>query len=413
MDLELVTIGTELLLGFTVDTNSAFIGQALAGVGVRIVRRTSVGDEPNAVGTAVREALGRTGLVLTTGGLGPTRDDLSKDVVAGIFEAPLEFHQEIWDDLVARWSRMGRVISERNRGQALVPRGAVVLPNRRGSAPGLWLSGAPGEVIMLPGVPSEMKGLLLEEVLPRLLPRVGGTVVRSLTLRTTGIPESALAERVSDIEDTLAPLTLAYLPSLSGVDMRLTAWGVEPTEADRLLEQASSRLVGRLGQHAYATGEAELAAVLIEVCRGRGLTVAVAESCTGGMIAERITSIPGSSGVFLGGIVAYANSIKEQLGVEPRILTEHGAVSEEAVRAMAGAVRERYRCDLAVSVSGIAGPGGGSEEKPVGTVWFGFAGREGVAAVRYVFPGSRAEVRSRAAQFALFGLLTRANSAGA
>ncbi len=413
MDLELVTIGTELLLGFTVDTNSAFIGQTLAAAGVRIVRRTSVGDDPEAVRAAVREALGRTGLVLTTGGLGPTRDDLSKHAVAEVFGAPLEFHQEIWDDLVARWTRMGRTIAERNRCQAEVPRGAVVLANRWGSAPGLWISGGLGEVIMLPGVPVEMQGLLTHEVLPRLLPRVGGRVVRSRTIRTTGIPESTLAERVSDIEDGVAPVTLAFLPGLEGVDLRLTAWGVQPDEADGLLEEASRRLFGRLGDNAYATGETDLAEVLLSACRERGLTVAVAESCTGGMIGNRITSVPGSSDVFLGGVVCYANSAKERLGVPARILADHGAVSEEAVRAMASAAREQFGSDLAVSVSGIAGPGGGSERNPVGTVWFGFAAASGLTAHRYGFPGSRHDIRARATQFAIFGLLARARSAGA
>jgi nicotinamide-nucleotide amidase len=266
---------------------------------------------------------------------------------------------------------------------------------------------------MLPGVPAEMQGLLTTQVLPRLVPRVAGTVVRSRTLRTTGIPESTLAERVSDIEDTLAPVTLAYLPGLGGVDLRFTAWNLEPREADRLLDAACNRLSERLGRNAYGTGETDLAEVLLAACRERGLTVAVAESCTGGMVAERITEIPGSSEVFLGGVIAYANPAKERLGVSAGILAMHGAVSEESVHAMAGAVRDQFGSDLAVAVSGIAGPGGGSEEKPVGTVWFGFADRQGVVAERYVFPGTRHDIRARATQFALHGLLLRALSAGA
>lgn len=413
MNLELVTIGTELLLGFTVDTNSAFAGQALAAAGARIVRRTTVSDDAAAVRDAIAEALARTGLVITTGGLGPTRDDLSKQVVADLFELPLEFHPEMWTALTERFARMGRKISDRNRCQAEVPRGATVLPNRWGTAPGLWITGSRGEVIMLPGVPIEMRGLLTHEVIPRLAARTGGAVVRSLVVRTTAVPESSLADRVSEVEDTLAPLSLAYLPSLEGVDLRLTAWNMESGAADSALQSASDRIRAVLGDHAYGTGEDDLAAVLLDVYRARGRTLAVAESCTGGMIGARITAIPGSSDVFLGGAIAYHNRPKVDLGVSERILETHGAVSEQTVKAMALGCRERLGADQVVAVTGIAGPAGGSEEKPVGTVWFGFAGMDGVEAERYIFPGTRQEVRARAAQFALFGLWRRAKSAGA
>ncbi len=413
MDVELVTIGTELLLGFTLDTNSAFLGQALAGIGVRIARRTSVPDAAPAVRDAVGEALTRTRFVITTGGLGPTRDDLSKSVVAELLDLPLEFHQDIWEALTERFARMGRKISDRNRCQAEVPRGATVLPNRWGTAPGLWMQSPMGEVVMLPGVPVEMRGLTTHEVLPRLEARAAGRVVRSLVLRTTGIPESSLADRVSAVEDTLAPLTLAYLPSLEGVDLRLTAWGMAPPAADQALTSAAEKLAAVLGDHLYGRGEEDLAAVLLDACRTRGITLALAESCTGGMLGERITAIPGSSDVFLGGAIVYADTLKERLGVSPRILADHGAVSEEAVRALAEGVRRETGAALSVSVSGIAGPGGGSTEKPVGTVWFAFADASGVEVRHYVFPGSRNEVRARAAQFALLGLLRRAKSAGA
>jgi nicotinamide-nucleotide amidase len=406
MDLELVTIGTELLLGFTVDTNSAFLGQALGEIGVRISRRTSVPDQPDAVRDAVREALARTRLVLTTGGLGPTKDDLSKLAVAELLGLPLEFRPEIWDALTARWAGLGRKLSERNRCQAEVPRGALVLPNPRGTAPGLWITGDAGEVIMLPGVPHEMRGLTRDEVVPRLARRAGGRVVRSRVLRTTGIAESVLAEKLAPVEDALAPVTLAYLPSLEGVDLRLTAWDAEPEAAAALLAAAAGRLAGPIGDHCYGEGETDLAAVLLEECRRQELTLAVAESCTGGMVGERITAIAGSSDVFLGGVIAYANAVKERdLGVDRRILETEGAVSEGAVRAMAEGVRARYGAGVAVAVSGIAGPAGGSPEKPVGTVWFGFAGPDGTHAQRSIFPGSRHEIRVRAAQSALFGVL--------
>ena len=411
MDLELVTIGTELLLGFTIDTNSAFLGQALAAAGARITRRTSVPDDARAVGQAVNEALARSRFVITTGGLGPTRDDLTKHAVAGLFGLPLDFHQDIWDDLTARWSRMGRKIGDRNRGQAEVPRGALVLPNRWGTAPGLWISGEPGEVILLPGVPTEMRGLVTHEVVPRLAARGGTRVIRSRTIRTTGIPESSLADQVSDIEDALAPLTLAYLPGLEGVDLRLTAWDADADAAEGALDAAAKRLADRLGDHAYGGEDADLAAVLLDTCKARGLTISVAESCTGGLVGVRITAVPGSSAVFAGGMICYDDALKRELGVPARILEEQGAVSDGTVRAMAQAARARYGTSLSAAISGIAGPDGGSEDKPVGTVWFAFADQEGVEAVRYTFPGSRSDIRARAAQFALLGLLRRARAA--
>ena len=242
MRIELVTIGTELLLGFTVDTNGAELGRALAAAGIRVVRRTSIPDQPDAIRAAVRDGLDRTGAVITTGGLGPTRDDGSKKVVAEIFGAPLEFDESIWQALVERFAKLRRRIAESNRSQAEVPRGALVLPNRWGTAPGLWLEGPPGLVILLPGVPLEMRKLLEHEVIPRLRGRAGGEVVRSRTIRTTNIAESTLADRMGEIEAEVAPLTLAYLPSLAGVDLRLTAWNLAADDAERRLAAAVSSL---------------------------------------------------------------------------------------------------------------------------------------------------------------------------
>ncbi len=409
MDIELVTIGTELLLGFTVDTNSAFMGRTLAEAGVRIARRTSVRDTPAEIRDAVHEALGRSKFVVTTGGLGPTRDDMTKQVVAELFGAPLEFQDWIWDELVAKWAKFGRTLSATNRCQAEVPRGATVLPNRRGTAPGLWLSGPAGEVVMLPGVPSEMKGLLVEEVIPRLALRSGGRAITSLVLRTTGIPESSLAERLEAVEDGLGPLTLAYLPGLEGVDLRLTAWDMAAAEAEPLLARAGAAIQAIVTDHGYGTGEADLAAVLLDRLRTKGLSMAVAESCTGGMIGERLTAVPGSSDVFLGGVIAYANGVKLRLlGVDPAVVERDGAVSEAVAGAMAAGAAQATGADLAVAVTGVAGPGGGSESKPVGTVWFGFSVRGQIDTQRVGFPGTRADIRGRASQFALHGLWRRA-----
>lgn len=405
MDIELLTIGTELLLGFTVDTNGAWLGRTLSAEGLRVVHRASVGDDAHAIAQAVRDALARTGAVLCTGGLGPTRDDLSKRAVAGVFGVPLEFHAAIWDDLVARFDRLGRRISETNRVQAEVPRGATVLPNRWGTAPGLWLEGEPGLVIMLPGVPREMMALVKHEVLPRLRERAGGAVVRSRTVRTTLIPESTLAERIGEVEGEIAPLTLAYLPGTDGVDLRLTAWQLPPAEADARLAAAAAELARRAGDHAYGRDDDDLAALVLERAAARGWSVGAAESCTGGLLGGRLTAIPGSSRTFRGAVVAYDNAVKTTaLGVDAGLIAEHGAVSEAVARAMARGARLALGVDAAAAVTGIAGPGGGTPEKPVGTVWLAACAGDREVAHRAVFPGNRAEIRARAAQGALYWL---------
>jgi len=408
MDIELVTIGTELLLGFTVDTNGAEVARGLAGLGVRVTRRTAVADSPEAIRAAVGEALGRTGAVLTTGGLGPTRDDISKKVVAELFGVPLRFDESVWQNLIDRFRRFGRVPVASNRSQAEIPEGAAVLRNRWGTAPGLWLSGPPGLVIMLPGVPFEMRMLLEHEVLPRLAAAATGRVIRSLVVRTTGIPESTLAERMGEVERDIAPLSLAYLPGVEGVDLRLSAWDLPPDQADRRLRDAAELVSSRAGAHVYGVGDADLAAVVLQVARERGLSLGTAESCTGGLLSGRLTDIPGSSAVYRGGVVCYADELKTSLlGVAPATIETHGAVSEPVALAMADGAVARLGVDLAVSVTGIAGPDGGSEEKPVGTVWIGIAGGDGAEARRSVFGGGRHEVRARAAQAALYFMLRR------
>ena len=403
MDLEIVTIGTELLLGFTVDTNSAFAGGQLAGVGVRVVRRTAVADTPHAIRSAVSEGLVRTGAVLTTGGLGPTRDDISKLVVAELFDAPLEFREEIWDHVVARFKRYGRVPSPSNRSQAEMPKGAVELRNQWGSAPGIWLEASPGLVVMLPGVPREMRNLLIHEVLPRLAERSTGSVIRSRTLRTTAIGESVLAERMGAIEQEIAPLTLAYLPDIGSVDLRLTAWDLPADEADRRLGDGLALLRARAGDHAFGEGETDLAEVVLAAARRVGATIATAESCTGGLVGGRLTAIPGSSDVVLGGIIAYADRVKERtLEVPVALLKAHGAVSEPVVRAMAEGAARRLGATLTIAVTGISGPGGGSEEKPVGTTWFATHWQGRTESVKQILFGERDEIRARAAQVALY-----------
>lgn len=412
MKLEAVTVGTELLLGYTIDTNAAEIGRLLAGIGVSVVRRTSVADDAGAIRDAVRSALKRSGTVLITGGLGPTRDDITKHTVARIFKAPLEFDASVWQSLTDRFARLGRTPPESNRSQAMVPRGAEVLANRWGTAPGLWLEGTPGVVIMLPGVPHEMRGLLEHEVAPRLARRAGDVVVRSRTLRTTAIPESALAERLGNIEDEVAPLTLAYLPGLEGVDLRLTSWTAGAHEADLRLAVGIDRLRRLAGTYAYGEDEIDLAAEVLAAADSRKLKLAVAESCTGGLVGARLTAIPGSSSVFRGGVIAYDNAVKlAELAVPETVLKEHGAVSEPVAAAMALGAARKFGVELALAVTGIAGPGGATPDKPVGTVCFATLVNGEVRSSTSIFPGSRSDIRARAAQLVLHLLLRRLDPA--
>ncbi len=402
MKLEVVTIGTELLLGLTPDTNAAELGRALAAAGIEVVRHSSVGDRPDAIRAAVAEALDRTGFVITTGGLGPTRDDITKRVVAELCGKPLRLNEEVLRSLEERFRRLGRPMAATNRTQAEVPEGATVLPNPRGTAPGLWVEERGRVVVMLPGVPSEMRGLLTEEVLPRLAARASGMVVRSRTVRTTGIAESALAERVGAIEDDIAPLTLAYLPSVDGVDLRVTAWTIPEAEAERRLAATVAVLRERAAGHCYGEDGTDLAGVVLQQLRSRKTRLAVAESCTGGLLGGRITAIPGSSEVFAGGIVAYDDAVKRgMLDVSAALLKPHGAVSEEVVRAMVAGALRRFGVAAGLAVTGIAGPSGGTPEKPVGTVWLAAAFGQDTRVLKRIFPGDRAEIRARAAQAAL------------
>jgi nicotinamide-nucleotide amidase len=405
MDIEILTIGTELLLGFTVDTNGAEIAQLLAPVGVRVTRRTAVRDDPAEIRAAAAEALDRTGAVITTGGLGPTRDDITKKTVAELFGLELEFQEPIWRELTERFQRYGRKIAESNRCQAEVPRGATVLPNSRGTAPGLWIEGEPGTVIMLPGVPIEMQLLMRQEVVPRLAQRAAGSVIQSRTIRTSGIAESTLADLLGNIEEQIAPLTLAYLPGLEGVDLRVTAWNLTAADSTRRLESAVLAIRSPASRYIYGEGTDDLADLLLQQARARNERIAVAESCTGGLLGGRITAIPGSSEVFDGGIIAYDDAVKiDHLGVDPGLITTHGAVSEPVCVAMARGVAARFKAGLAMAITGIAGPGGGSREKPVGLIWFASLANGEVRSQSYVFPGTRAEIRARAAQSALFQL---------
>lgn len=409
MRVEVVTIGDELLLGYTIDTNAAHLARELAAIGIEIVRRATVGDGADAIAAAVREALGRTGAVITTGGLGPTADDMTKPAIAQIFGRAMYMHEGHLAWLHERWrARFDRPLPKSNEQQAMVPEGATLLTNSHGSAPGIWLEDDEGRwVAMLPGVPREMRGMLAEVLVPRLVARAGhgggtATVVRSRTLRTTGIAESALADALGDLARGVEGLPLAYLPGWEGVDLRLTARGLPADAADAALERAAAALRERVGEWCYGEGTTDLAGSVLDSLRARRTRVAVAESCTGGMLGARITAIPGSSDAFVGGVIAYDDEVKlGALGVHAETLRAVGAVSEPVVREMARGARERLGADYGVAITGVAGPGGGTAEKPVGTVWIGLDERRHGAARRFNLIGDRDEIRRRATQAAL------------
>lgn len=407
MKLEIITIGDELLLGFTTDTNAAYLARVLAAEGVEVVRRATVGDGVDDITAAVRDALDRTGAVITTGGLGPTADDMTKPAIAALFGRRLEMREDIVAMIEERFRVYGfkGPMPVSNRQQGLVPEGARVLENRYGSAPGIWIEDEHHRwVAMLPGVPREMRGMMQDVIIPELRERMGSVreVVRSRTLRCFGISESHLADLLGDRARSVRGLPLAYIPSVAGIDLRLTTRGMSTEDATTLLDAAVAELTPIIGEHLYGEDESDLAAVVLQEARKCGFRLAVAESCTGGMFGARLTAIPGSSDVFLGGVVPYDDEVKVRLlGVDPATIRAHGAVSEQTAREMAAGIRRVTGAHIGVAITGIAGPGGGTAEKPVGLVWI-VADVEGrVLASHRVYPGNREEIRQRATQAAL------------
>jgi nicotinamide-nucleotide amidase len=407
MRLELVTIGAELLLGFTIDTNAAFLARTLSEIGVEIVRRTTVDDEPDRIVEAVRDALDRTGAVITTGGLGPTADDRTRPAMAALFGRTLRMDEAVMAGIAVRFKKYGYTsMPASNSVQAMVPEGATVLDNVNGSAPGLWIEDERGRwVAMLPGVPHEMRAMATDVIVPMLTKRYGtnGPVVLSRTVRTTGIGESALAELLGeDGHDTVNGLPLAFLPGWEGVDLRVTAHDLVREKAVPALDAAEAKLRSHADRYVYGRDGENLAAVVLEMCRDRGLHIATAESCTGGMVGERITAIPGSSDVYVGGLVAYDDRVKTSaLGVPAALIREHGAVSEPVARALAAGARATLGTEIGIGITGIAGPTGGTPDKPVGTVWVATDVNGDVRATVRRYLGDREDVRRRSAQASL------------
>jgi len=395
MKAHLLTIGDELLIGQTTNTNAAWLGERLSRMGVEVERTVTVGDDPDRMREELDRSARRARLLLLTGGLGPTHDDVTREVVADYFDAPLRTDDDILSRIRRYYERRGRQMPSSGPKLAQVPEGFSVLDNPVGAAVGLWgeraVHGAERLVGLLPGVPDEMKGIFKGAVQPRLERQSDLQDVAHRTLVTSGIAESELQERLGDLSELLdETLHLAYLPSTSGVRLRLTAANADPATAAERLDRLEAHIRDRAGLHVIGTGDVTLEEVLGDQLRAAGRTIASAESATGGLIGHRLTGVSGSSDYYLGSVVAYANAVKQSvLGVEAETLAEYGAVSEPVAVQMAEGVRDRLDADVGVATTGIAGPKGGTEEKPVGTVWLGYADDVRSRAVKQQFVEDR------------------------
>lgn len=405
---EVITIGDELLIGQVVDTNSAYIARSLNSIGFMVSRRNAVGDNEMDILNALREASSRVKVVITTGGLGPTRDDITKKVYCKYFEVTLKFFESSFKDLEKLFEHRGRTMTELNRSQAEMPENCEPLSNRLGTAPGMWFEKNDCIFIALPGVPYEMEDLMNEQVLPRLKKRFTLDPVFHRTIITTGVPESVLADRIREWEDNLpAFFKLAYLPQPGMVRLRLSGLDKPFKELEKIAEQKVQELKSIIGKNIIGEGESKPEIVTAELFRKNGKTLSVAESCTGGYLGHLITSIAGSSSYFMGGIVAYSNQLKEKLlEVKTGTLEHHGAVSEETVLEMAENCRQLLNTDYSLAISGVAGPGGGTAEKPVGMVWIAVSGPDGTHAKRFQF-GKNREVNIKLSAAAALELLRR------
>jgi len=388
---ELLCIGSELLLGNITNGNARWIAEQLAALGVPHQRQMVVGDNRERLMAEVRQAAGRCRVLITTGGLGPTPDDLTTEAIAAAFETPLVEHPEIWAEIQARLSARGRICSPSNRRQAFLPEGAAVLPNPTGTAPGMIWSPVPGfTVLTFPGVPSEMKAMWQQTAAPWLRQSgLAAGVFASRMLRFWGVSESALAEEMADLLEQANP-TVAPYAGAGEVKLRITARAEHQADAEALLLPVEREIRRRTGQSCFGVDEQSLAEVVLQQLRQRGQTVAVAESCTGGGLGAALAAVPGASDVFLGGVIAYANGVKQGLlGVPAELLQAHGAVSDPVAQAMAEGARRVTGADWGLAITGVAGPGGGSDEKPVGLVHLAIAGPDGCSSEGVRFGTSR------------------------
>jgi nicotinamide-nucleotide amidase len=400
-DAEIIAVGSELLTSQRIDTNSLHLTDQLNSLGVEVRRKLIVGDDRTLLTAAVRQALEYAAIVILTGGLGPTEDDVTREAVATALGRPLLFHQEIADAIEERFRRRQRKMAEINKRQAYVVEGAEILPNTNGTAPGQWIEHEGRLVVLLPGPPGEMKPMFAADCLPRLIKRLPTQVIRTRFYRVTGLTESDLDALIAPVYTKYANPVTTILASPGDIQVHLRARCETTEEAERLLAEVGEPIEKLLGRHLFSLTGEPLEVIVGNLLRDRQATLSIAESCTGGMLGERITSMPGSSSHFLGGFVTYSDILKvELLGVDPELIEKHSAVSNEVACAMALGARVRTGSTFALSVTGEAGPES-SSGVPVGTIFVGFAGPDTTEAIRFAMPGDRPRIRGFATQAAL------------
>jgi len=404
---EIITIGDELLIGQVIDTNSAWMAEQLNMVGIRVHQITSISDNEEHILKTLSEASARAQLILITGGLGPTKDDITKHTLCKYFDTSLIFSEDAYKNVAKLFAARGVAVTEINRLQAMVPANCQVIPNPNGTAPCMWFEKEGCIYVSMPGVPFEMKAIMEEEIIPQLLHKLNQVIIHR-TILTEGVGESHLASIIEPWEDALPSfIKLAYLPQPGLVRLRLTAYGTDRAALQDAINKAEKELYPYAGKFIFGFDDDTMESVIGRLLRSKGMTLSTAESCTGGNIAQLITSIAGSSDYFKGSVVAYANEIKEEfLAVPHQVLVEHGAVSEQTVIAMAEGIRKHFSTDYSIAVSGIAGPTGGTEEKPVGTTWIAVATPTGTIARKFLFGDHRGR-NIRKASVAALNMLRR------
>jgi nicotinamide-nucleotide amidase len=402
MNAEIIAVGSELLASDRLDTNSLFLTSGLNQLGIRVLHKAVVGDSPEEMRSTFRHALARADVVISSGGLGPTDDDRTRDTVAELLGRKLHRDEAIVRHIQERFRRFGRAMPEINIRQAMVPEGATVLPNPRGTAPGIWLEADGRVLILLPGVPNELRAMFEEQVKPRLSRIAPPERLYQRDLRITGLSESDVEQRVSPLYALYPETETTILSAPTGIQLHPRIWSDDPGKADKVLDEITSRMALALGENLYSMRGEALEDVVARVLTENRATIAVAESCTGGMLAERLTNVPGSSTYFLGGVVCYSNDLKTSLvGVPSELIEAKGAVSPEVALGLADGIRRRTGSTLGIGITGIAGPGGGTPEKPVGLVHIGIADERGPRERAFRFPGDRDRIRNYATYAAL------------
>lgn len=402
MNAEIVAVGSEMLTPERLDTNSLYLTGVLNDLGIEVVSKFVVGDHLGRLASTVRMALSRSEIVILSGGLGPTEDDLTRDAVAQALDRKLVYHPEIAEALEERFARLNRKMAEVNKRQAFVIEGATILPNERGTAPGQWLEESGAALMLLPGPPHELKAMFERQCLPRIARIAPQQVIRTLQFRVAGMGESDLDQLIAPVYRKYENPATTILAAAGDIQIHLRARCATAAEADALLAEVGAPIELLLGDRIYSRNGDPLDVVVGNLLRQNHATVSVAESCTGGLLGERLTATAGSSDYFIGGFLTYSNEMKiELLGVPPETLAAHGAVSKETAEAMATGARRRTHSTYAVSITGIAGPAGGSEAKPVGTTYIGIADAAGAEVHRRQFLGDRTRIRAFAAQLAL------------